>query len=187
MRCTCTARSILARAVSTTCPSTPGVPRPALRCVTCRTLISVFDQLRSIILCRFLTVARSCSFVALKILCRSRRTFSSCTGHTMVSQSRVSSSGPFTVSASNLPFGSGGSSTFFFKGSPTTRQPAFAAGHQARYPASYTDARPLEIPVTDGSAFLLPFGCRHSLPGCPVPATGFRLPCGWPTTTPTRA
>ena len=47
MRCTCTARSVLARGVSTTCPSTPAVPRPALRCVTCRTLISVFDQLRS--------------------------------------------------------------------------------------------------------------------------------------------
>jgi hypothetical protein len=38
----------------------------------------------------------------------------------------------------NLPFGSGGASTFSFKGSPATRQPAFAAGHQARYPASYT-------------------------------------------------
>ena len=86
----------------------------------------------------------------------------------------------------NLPFGSGGSGTFFFKGSPTTRQPAFAAGHQARYPASYTDARRREIPVTDDSAFLFPFGCRHSLLGCPVPATGFRLPCGWPTTTPIR-
>ena len=45
--------------VSTTCPSTPAVPRPALRCVTCRTLTSVFDQLRSISFCRFLTLARS--------------------------------------------------------------------------------------------------------------------------------
>jgi hypothetical protein len=39
-----------------TCPSTPAVSRPALHCVTCRTLTSVFDQLRSIILCRFRTV-----------------------------------------------------------------------------------------------------------------------------------
>src|SRR5271165_644112 len=30
------------------------------------------------------------------------------------------------------------------KGSPATRQPAFAAGHQARYPASYTDSTRLE-------------------------------------------
>jgi len=30
-----------------TCPSIPGVLRPALRCVTCRTLTSVFDQDRS--------------------------------------------------------------------------------------------------------------------------------------------
>ena len=74
VRCTSTARSIRAREVSATCPSTPAVPRPALRCVTCRTLISVFDQLRSIIFCRFLTVARSPSFDALKILRRSRRT-----------------------------------------------------------------------------------------------------------------
>ena len=47
MRCTCTAISALAREVSATSPSIPAVPRPALRCVTCRTLTSVLAQLRS--------------------------------------------------------------------------------------------------------------------------------------------
>jgi hypothetical protein len=150
VRCTNPASSTRAREVNATCPSTPAVARPALRCVTCRTLTSVFDQLRSIIFCRFLTVARSPAFDALKILHRSRRTSSSCMGHTIASQSRSSPSGPFTVTVSNLPFGSG---TFSFKGSPATRQPAFAAGHQARYPASYTRTHRLERPATDDSRF----------------------------------
>jgi hypothetical protein len=55
-------------------PSTPAVTRPALRCVTWRTLTSVFDQDRSIIFCKDRTCAQSCSCVALKILRRSRRT-----------------------------------------------------------------------------------------------------------------
>src|SRR4051812_14286144 len=53
---------------SATCPSIPAVLRPALRCVTWRTLTSVFDQDRSIIFCSDRTVAQSCSRVALKIL-----------------------------------------------------------------------------------------------------------------------
>ena len=36
--CTRTAISALASLVSATCPSIPAVLRPALRCVTCRTL-----------------------------------------------------------------------------------------------------------------------------------------------------
>jgi hypothetical protein len=47
--CTRTAISALPFDVSATCPSIPAVRRPALRCVTCRTLTSVFDQDRSII------------------------------------------------------------------------------------------------------------------------------------------
>ena len=39
--CTCTAISARAWLVSATCPSIPAVLRPALRCVTCRTLTSV--------------------------------------------------------------------------------------------------------------------------------------------------
>src|SRR5215472_3480492 len=46
-RCTRTATSPLASEVKATSPSIPAVPRPALRCVTCRTLTSVFDLLRS--------------------------------------------------------------------------------------------------------------------------------------------
>jgi hypothetical protein len=72
----------------------------------------------------------SCAFDALKILPRSRRTCSSCTGHTIVSQSRGLSSGPFApraaiatskakaVIASNLPFGSGGYGAFSSKTHP---------------------------------------------------------------------
>src|SRR4051794_16352059 len=51
--CTCAATSARAWAVSATRPSIPAVARPALRCVTCRMLISVFDQDRSM---RFLQV-----------------------------------------------------------------------------------------------------------------------------------
>jgi hypothetical protein len=76
-RCTRTASSALAGLVNATCPSIPAVFRPALRCVACRMLISVLLQLRNINLCRFLTVARFPSCVAVNIRCRSRRTLSS--------------------------------------------------------------------------------------------------------------
>src|SRR6201999_4110047 len=73
-RCTRTATCALASGVSATSPSIPAVLRPALRCVTCRTLTSVLARLRSISFCRFLTLGQSCSCDALKIRCRSRRT-----------------------------------------------------------------------------------------------------------------
>jgi len=57
--CTCTATSARAWLVNATCPSIPAVFRPALRCVTWRTLTSVFDQDRTINRCRFLAVAKS--------------------------------------------------------------------------------------------------------------------------------
>ena len=63
------------------------------------------------------------------------------------------------------------------KGSPATRQPAFAAGHQARYPASYTDRTRLED-RSRAPAFLLPFGRRHWLLGRPVPARESGFPYG---------
>ena len=74
--CTRTATCALASGVSATSPSIPAVLRPALRCVTCRTLTSVQARLRSISFCRFLTLGQSCSCVALKIRCLSRRTCS---------------------------------------------------------------------------------------------------------------
>ena len=58
-RCTRTATSALAWEVSATSPSIPAVLRPALRCVTCRTLTSVLVRLRSINFCRFLTLGQS--------------------------------------------------------------------------------------------------------------------------------
>ena len=75
------------RQVSATSPSIPAVLRPALRCVTRRTLTSVLDRLRSISFCRFLTLGQSCSCAALKIRCRSRRTSSSRVRQSMASQS----------------------------------------------------------------------------------------------------
>ena len=97
LRCTRTASAILAGAVSAISPSIPAVARPVLRCVTCRTLTSVFDQDRSIIFCKDLTLARSSSFAALKILRRSRRTLSSCSRQSTASRSRATSSVPFTI------------------------------------------------------------------------------------------
>src|SRR5690242_12149618 len=67
-----TAISALAFGDKAVCPSTPPVLRPALRCVTCRTLTSVFDQDRSIIFCRLLAWGQLPSRVALKILRRNR-------------------------------------------------------------------------------------------------------------------
>ena len=76
-RCTRTATSARACDDKATSPSIPAVRRPVLRWVTCRTLTSVFDQEPNIIFCSDRTVAQSCSRVALKILRRSRATFSS--------------------------------------------------------------------------------------------------------------
>jgi hypothetical protein len=56
----------------------------------------VFDRLRSINLCRLLTFGQSCSCAALKIRCRSRRTFCSQARQSMAAHTSPSS-GPFTV------------------------------------------------------------------------------------------
>jgi hypothetical protein len=96
LACTCTAISALALEVNATSPSMAAVLRPALRCVTCRTLTSVFDLLRSISFCRFLTLGQACSRVAVKIRCRRRPTLASWVRQSTVSQSRRLSSGPFT-------------------------------------------------------------------------------------------
>ena len=94
--CTRTATCALASEVSATSPSIPAVLRPALRCVTCRTLTSVFDRLRSISFCRLLTLGQSCSRAALKIRCRSRRTSPSQARQSTAPHSSTPS-GPFTV------------------------------------------------------------------------------------------
>ena len=103
--CTRTATSALASGVRATSPSIPAVLRPALRCVTCRTLTSVLARDRSISFCRFLTLGQSCSCAALKIRCRSRRTCPSCSRQPILSHSAGASrsrgwpSGPFALGA----------------------------------------------------------------------------------------
>src|ERR1700730_575298 len=69
-------------------------------------LASVFDQLRSISFCRFLTLGQSCSCAALKISCRSRRTCPSCSRQPIMSHpagaSRDWPIGPFTCRATTF-------------------------------------------------------------------------------------
>jgi hypothetical protein len=97
-----------------------------LRWVACRTLISVLLQLRSINLCRFLTVARSPSCAAVKIRCRSRRTlFSWCRQSTASHEGRVLGSVHHLVS--NLSFGSGAQGPLRFTGSPVHVSAPFEA------------------------------------------------------------
>jgi len=136
-RCTCTASSILAGEVNATSPSIPAVLRPALRWVACRTLISVLLQLRSINLCRFLTVARSPSCAAVKIRCRSRRTLSLWCRQSTASHERATSSGPFTIGCLTCPSVPATWGPHHFTGSPVHVSTPFEAGHRARYPASY--------------------------------------------------
>jgi hypothetical protein len=164
-----------------TCPSIPAVRRPALRCVTCRTLISVFDQDRSIIFCNDRACAQSCSRVALKILRRSLRTLPSWVSQSMASQSSPPS-GPFTSSVSNMSLSSEGLLSISVQRLTCPRQPAFAAGHPARYPASYP-ARPLE-----GAAITSRFPAvfRHAgvrFLGILFPPTGISSPYGRPSRT----
>jgi len=151
-----------------------------------------------LIFCRFLTFGQSPSRVALKIRCRSRRTCSSQDRQLMVSHSSTScsrrwSSGPFTprraiatanacAVMSNLSFGSGGLDCSSSKGSPATRQPAFAARHQAWYPASYA-RRPAEGPVIE-PRFPVSFRPPAFASWASCPARGFRPPYGRPTAPP---
>jgi hypothetical protein len=112
----------------------PAVARPALRCVTRRTLTSVLAWLRSISFCRLRTRLRSPSCDALKIRCRKRRTSSSTVRHSMPSQSRTSPRGPFATatptavavcgaSASNLPTRAGATNVFTPKAHLPTSAP----------------------------------------------------------------
>ncbi|PRX42831.1 hypothetical protein B0I32_1662 [Nonomuraea fuscirosea] len=66
-----------------------------MRSATCRTLISVFDRLRSISFCRLRTRSWSPARVAAKIRCRSRRTRSSAARQSTAFHPRSSSLGPF--------------------------------------------------------------------------------------------
>jgi len=151
----------------------PAVLRPALRCVTRRTLTSVFDRLRSISLCRLRTLFRSPSCDALKIRRRSRRTSSSTGRHKIASQSRSSSRGPFTSSVSNLSASASDVNVILSIGSPGPRQhPSQGPGATWRHPVSgqLSAAHHWRSGVTD-HGFLLPFGRRRWLlgPSCSRP------------------
>src|SRR6266542_2700513 len=177
--CTCTATSARAWLVSATCPSTPAVLRPVLRCVTWRTLISVLDQDRSINFCRFLTVARSPSFAALNILHRSRRTRSSFTRQPTCSQASPSktesrSSGPFTE-VSNFPLSSGICVYFDSKAHLSTSAPLSGPGTRPVSGQLSADP-PGGVPSIAACGFLLPFSCRRSLLGHPVLPDGIPPP-----------
>src|SRR5260221_11620001 len=80
--------------------------------------------------------------------------------------------------ASNLPFGSSGSDRITST-TPLPTSAPFRVRAAARYPAGYA-RRPTEgRPCAPVSRRLTAH--RHPLLGHPVPATGFRLPHGWPT------
>jgi hypothetical protein len=155
--------SIFSLAPGTILPSTPAVLRPALTSVTRRTLNNAFARERSISFCRLRTFFRSPALLAVKIRCRSRRTSSPACRQSTASQSRTSSSGPFTMMVSNLPIGSGVSVHLVVTGSPDPRQLPFGPGNRP-YPASYAETIRRRC-QSCGPGFLLPFGYRHSLLG----------------------
>src|ERR1022692_654784 len=182
LACTCTATSARAWLVSATSPSIPAVPRPVLRCVTCRTLTSVLAQLRSISFCKFLASGQSPSRTALKILPRSRRTRSSWPRQSTCSQASPSNegrpSGPFTE-VSNVPVSSGINARFASKAHLTASAP-FRARHQPVSGQLY-ERHPEETRTRD-AAFPLPFGRRRSLLSHPVPpGTSAPLTVGLPS------
>ena len=144
--CTLKTNSALAFGVSATSPSTPAVRRPALRSVTRRTLISVFERDRSINFCNRRTLGRSPALDAVKIRCRNRRTFRSACRQSTWRQSSMASSGPLTVMVSSLSSGSGVIVIFLFTGSPD-RVSALSR------PATRADIRPvIHAPPAGGLA-----------------------------------
>gem|GEM_PF-7082243 len=178
--CTRHAKSILAFGLNTTSPSIPAVLRPALRSVTRRTPNSALARERSINFCRLRTRFRSPALLAVKIRWRKRRTLSSQARQSTASQCGVASPGPFaaTVTASNLPFGSGAIPSCSSQAHLTASAP-FRVRAQTRI-RPVIRGRQLEVP-TRYPAFPLPFGYRHSLLGHPIPARELRLPHGRPT------
>ncbi len=193
-RCARSASSALARGVSATAPSMPAVLRPALRCVTCRTLTSVFDQLRSVSFCRLRTLLKSPACAALKILRRSRRTCSSWIRQSIASQSRLSSSGPFARRAATASAATVSSSRPTCPSVPTPMadrpqrltRPTSAplrVRALARYPASYAGDR-WRSGLAPG--FLLPFGTPAFASWAVLfpPGTSTLLTVGLPDTSP---
>jgi len=166
LACTRTAISALAWPVSATCPPIPAVLRPALRCVTCRTLTSVLLQLRSASFCRFLASGQSPACTALKIRPRSRRTCSSWRRQSTRSQASPSNegrpSGPFTE-VPNVPVSSGIYARFASKAHLPTSAPLRARASRSLSGQLY-EHRPGGDPAL-----------RHSPSRC-LSAAGIRFP-----------
>src|SRR5215831_18045330 len=164
---------------STTLPSTPAVLRPALTSVTRRTLNRAFARERSISFCRLRTFFRSPALLAVKIRCRSRRTSPSTCRQSTASQSRTSSSGPFTTMVSNLPLSSGVSGHLLSTGSPDPRQLPFGPGISP-YPTSYAQTTRRRMPVLRPAVSCCLSAIGIGLLGHPAPAGELNLPHGRP-------
>ncbi len=139
--------SAFSQPLSTTRPSTPAVLRPALTSVTRRTLTSALEREQSISFCRLRTFFRSPALLAVKIRCRNRRTLSSACRQSTASQSKTSSSGPFTVVVSNLSLGSGILDHLGLHRLTCPTSAPFRAGHPPVSDQLCGD-HPAEVPVT---------------------------------------
>ena len=150
-----------------TSPSIPAVRRPALRWVTCRTLISVFDHDPSINFCSDRTVAQSCSRVALKILRRNLITFCSWARQSTAIPldsdvlGSVHRDGVQLAPSVHQAIGLG------VQRLTCPRQHPFESGRSDRHPAG-SPRRPPGAAATL-SRVPSPFGHRHPLLGHPVP------------------
>src|SRR6266566_3972783 len=129
--------SAFSQPLSTTRPSTPAVLRPALTSVTRRTLTSALEREQSISFCRLRTFFRSPALLAVKIRCR----------NSTASQSKTSSSGPFTVVVSNLSLGSGILDHLGLHRLTCPTSAPFRAGHPPVSDQLCGD-HPAEVPVT---------------------------------------
>ena len=186
--------SVFSSEVETVLLSIPAVSRPALTSVTRLTLTSVLAKLRSISFCKLRTRLRSPSCVAVKIRCRSRRTWSSACRHLTASHPKPRPEGPFTtptpagtadaatsvnvVMASNFPFGSGDFSSARFTGSPA-HVSALPCRASARIRPVIRHDRWEEQSYV--SLFPSRFRRRRSLLEHPIPAGELTLPHGWVT------
>src|SRR6266516_5888566 len=97
----------------------------------------------------------------------------------MASQSSRSS-GPFTVTVPNLPFGSGSLISISVQRLTCPRQHPY--GPATRLVSGQLSPAAGGGASHDDAGFLPPFGHRRSLLGHPVPAGGFRSTYGRPTT-----
>ncbi|EUA12237.1 hypothetical protein I546_2258 [Mycobacterium kansasii 732] len=129
--------------------------------------------------------------IAVKIRRRSLRTSSSTWRQSTASQSMISSSGPFTVTVSNLPIGSGVSDHLVFTGSPDPRQLPFGPGstpvsdrlcgyHLAEEPNRAVAGFPLPFGVSASASWViqrLPGSCTFPTVGLPAEFTGPQQGC----------